>query len=114
VPNQKQSLRKHSTAGKLFIQGHYIFLNEVDKGIHVIDNSNPAQPRNVAFIDIPGNVDLAVKGNTCMPTCTPTLSHWIYQPARCKSDVHCRKRISAPLLFAAIMVWTLQDYYGLD
>jgi hypothetical protein len=50
--------------GKLFIQGHYIFLNEVDKGIHVIDNSNPAQPRNVAFIDIPGNVDLAVKGNT--------------------------------------------------
>ena len=49
--------------GKLFIKGHYIFLNEVDKGIHVIDNSNPASPRNVSFIDIPGNVDLAVKGS---------------------------------------------------
>jgi hypothetical protein len=50
--------------GKLFIKDNFIFLNEVDKGVHVIDNSNPAAPRNVAFIDIPGNVDIAVKGNT--------------------------------------------------
>jgi hypothetical protein len=49
--------------GKLFILGKYIFLNEIDKGIHVIDNRNPSSPRNVAFIDIPGNLDLAVKGN---------------------------------------------------
>jgi hypothetical protein len=62
--------------GKLFIQGHYIFLNEVDKGIHVIDNSNPAQPRNVAFIDIPGNVDLAVKGNTLYADLYTDLIHW--------------------------------------
>ena len=50
--------------GKIYIRGSYIFLNDVDKGIHVIDNSNPAQPRNISFIDIPGSVDLAVKGNT--------------------------------------------------
>ena len=50
--------------GKIFLLGNYIFLNEIDKGIHIIDNSNPASPRNVAFIDIPGNMDLAVKGNT--------------------------------------------------
>lgn len=50
--------------GKLFIRGNYIFLNEVDRGIHIIDNANPAAPKNVAFIDIPGNVDVAVKGNT--------------------------------------------------
>jgi hypothetical protein len=49
--------------GKIFILGNYIFLNEIDKGIHVIDNSNPSAPRNVAFIDIPGNMDLAVKGH---------------------------------------------------
>ncbi len=51
-------------AGKLYIRGNYIFLNDVDKGIHIIDNSNPANPQNVAFIDIPGNLDMAVKGNT--------------------------------------------------
>jgi hypothetical protein len=50
--------------GKIYIRGSYLFLNEVNKGIHVIDNSNPSTPKNVAFIDIPGNVDLAVKGNT--------------------------------------------------
>lgn len=50
--------------GKLFIKDQYIFLNEVNKGVHVIDNANPAAPRNIAFIDIPGNVDIAVKGNT--------------------------------------------------
>jgi hypothetical protein len=50
--------------GKIFVKGNYIFLNETDKGIHVIDNSNPAQPKNVSFINIPGNIDIAVKGNT--------------------------------------------------
>ncbi|HLG38573.1 MAG TPA: hypothetical protein VI461_02855 [Chitinophagaceae bacterium] len=49
--------------GKLYIYGNYIFLNEVDKGIHVINNSNPSQPQNIAFIDLPGNMDIAVKGN---------------------------------------------------
>src|SRR5688572_11628307 len=27
--------------GKLFTIGNYIFLNEIDKGIHIIDNANP-------------------------------------------------------------------------
>lgn len=50
--------------GKIFLYGHYIFLNETDKGVHIIDNSNPSNPVKKAFINIPGNVDIAVKGNT--------------------------------------------------
>jgi hypothetical protein len=50
--------------GKIVLLNNYIFLNDVDKGVHVIDNSNPASPKNVAFISIPGNMDLAVKGKT--------------------------------------------------
>ena len=50
--------------GKIYIRGQFIFLNEIDQGIHVIDDSNPSMPKNIAFIDIPGNMDLAVKGNT--------------------------------------------------
>jgi hypothetical protein len=49
--------------GKLNIRGNYIFLNEIDKGIHVIDNRNPAAPKNISFIAIPGNLDIAVKGD---------------------------------------------------
>lgn len=56
--------RNIKTPGKLFIIGKYIFLNEMNKGVHIIDNSNPAAPVNVGFIDITGNIDIAVKGNT--------------------------------------------------
>lgn len=49
--------------GKLYVYGKYLFLNEINKGVHIIDNANPASPQNVAFINIPGNVDIAVKGN---------------------------------------------------
>lgn len=50
--------------GKIFLKGNYIFINELYRGIHVIDNSTPAAPKNIAFITIPGNVDIAVRGNT--------------------------------------------------
>jgi len=49
--------------GKIFILGNYIFLNEINKGIHLIDNTNPSAPVNAGFIDIPGNLDIAIKGN---------------------------------------------------
>ncbi len=49
--------------GKFFVYGNYIFLNEIDKGVHIIDNTDPANPVVKAFIDIPGNLDIAVKGN---------------------------------------------------
>lgn len=51
------------TAGKFYLYGRYIFLNEVNKGVHVIDNADPSNPQPVAFISIPGNLDIAVKGN---------------------------------------------------
>jgi hypothetical protein len=50
--------------GKIYVYGNYIFLNESNKGIHIIDNSQPNAMKNVGFINIPGNVDLAVMGNT--------------------------------------------------
>jgi len=56
-------------AGKMYVSGNYIFLNEKEKGIHIIDNSNPSSPVNTAFIHIPGNEDLAVKGNILYADC---------------------------------------------
>ena len=56
-----QALKK---PGKIYLKGNYIFVNEVDKGIHIIDNTNPSSPQNIAFINIPGNLDLAAVGNT--------------------------------------------------
>jgi hypothetical protein len=58
-----------STPGKLFLRGNYVFLNEVDKGIHIIDFSNPASPKNIAFLRIPGCQDMAVRGNFLYADC---------------------------------------------
>lgn len=49
--------------GKLYFYNNYVFINEVREGIHVIDNTDPKNPQEVAFINIPGNVDMAVQGN---------------------------------------------------
>lgn len=50
-------------AGKIYIKGNFIYLNEVNKGIHIIDNSNPSRLAQIAFLSIPGNLDIAIKGN---------------------------------------------------
>ena len=51
-------------AGKITVDGNYIYLSEPLKGIHVIDNTNPASPKNISFINIPGNEDMAITGKT--------------------------------------------------
>jgi hypothetical protein len=56
--------RSLENPGKLYVFGNYIFLNEDNKGIHIIDNSQPSAPKNIAFVNIPGNVDLSVSGST--------------------------------------------------
>lgn len=49
--------------GKIYVKDNFLFVNEVDKGIHVYDNTNPSSPQNIAFINIPGNVDMSIKNN---------------------------------------------------
>jgi len=49
--------------GKLYFKDKIIYVNEYMKGIHVIDNQDPSKPKVLKFIEIPGNVDLAIKGN---------------------------------------------------
>lgn len=49
--------------GKIYLYGDYLLINEPQEGIHILDNSNPASPRNLNFIPIEGNVDLAVNNN---------------------------------------------------
>lgn len=55
-----QSLK---TPGKIYTFDRYLFINEVGKGIHIIDNSDPKKPENLSFVSILGNYDIAVKDN---------------------------------------------------
>ncbi|UJH90919.1 hypothetical protein LZ575_19825 [Antarcticibacterium sp. 1MA-6-2] len=49
-------------SGKIYVFGNYIFINDDMKGILVIDNTY-FSPQKVAYIKIPQNTDMAVKGN---------------------------------------------------
>ncbi len=49
------------TPGKIYVKDNVLFINEVGRGIHVVDNRDPAKPVKLSFISIPGNRELAIK-----------------------------------------------------
>lgn len=49
--------------GKIYIKDNLLFINEKGLGVHVFDNSDPSDPSPLKYIEIPGNVDIAIKGN---------------------------------------------------
>lgn len=53
-----------SQIGKIYFKDGYLYINEVGKGIHIIDNRDPANPQPHSFLKIPGNYDLAIRGTT--------------------------------------------------
>jgi len=61
---KKTDVKDLVNPGKIYFKDGFIFINELSKGVHIIDNQNPANPQNIGFIDIPGNVDIAIKNNT--------------------------------------------------
>lgn len=52
-----------TNTGKIYLYQNYILLNEPGKGIHVINNENKESPEIISFINIPGNYEMAVRGN---------------------------------------------------
>lgn len=49
--------------GKIYFMEPYMYINEYQEGIHVVDLTDPSNPKLSAFISIPGNVDMAVRNN---------------------------------------------------
>lgn len=56
--------RQMSNPGKIYYKDNYVFINERGQGIHILDNTDPSSPVNIAFISIPGNWDMAIKSST--------------------------------------------------
>jgi hypothetical protein len=50
-------------AGQIYLKGSFIYLNDVNAGIHIIDNTDPKHPVQTAFLNIPGNQNIAIRGN---------------------------------------------------
>ena len=58
-----QATRDLSRPGKIYIKDNYVFVNELYKGVHIINNTDPGSPQNEGFIRIPGCQDIAILGN---------------------------------------------------
>ncbi len=56
--------RDLKNTGKIYFKDDLIFVNEEMEGVHIISLANPQNPLNIGFIEIPGNVDIAIKNNT--------------------------------------------------
>jgi hypothetical protein len=56
IPIQMEGVRDLKNTGKIYAYQNYIFINELKEGVHLFDNSDPANP-------IPGNVDIAIRNN---------------------------------------------------
>ncbi len=50
-------------SGKIYVYNNLVLINDVDKGIHIINNSDPEHPNEMAFINIIANKDMEIKGN---------------------------------------------------
>ena len=68
-----ESPRALEQPGKMYAKGKYLYVNEIKRGIHIIDNGNPASPKFVTFINIPGNGMSQSVTISCMPTVFATL-----------------------------------------
>jgi hypothetical protein len=64
---QSPSIMKN--LGSFALYNNMMFINEKNKGIHVIDCSQPSNPVNKGFIPIPGNTGLAIKNDALYADC---------------------------------------------
>jgi hypothetical protein len=48
---------------KIYYKDSIIFVGEANQGVHIVDNRDPANPERIGFISLPGNSDIAIKGD---------------------------------------------------
>ena len=57
------SARQTNSDGKIYVAENYLFYIAQEEGFHIYNNQNPALPVNIAFINLEGVHDIAVKGD---------------------------------------------------
>tara|TARA_R100001143_G_scaffold4167_1_gene7005 strand:+ start:31963 stop:33264 length:1302 start_codon:yes stop_codon:yes gene_type:complete len=58
-----EATRELNNPGKIYFYEGFLFVNEVNKGIHIINNFDPSDPEQIGFINIPANKDIAIRND---------------------------------------------------
>lgn len=53
--------REIGKRGKIYLYENLLMINEPNKGVHIFDNTDAANPIALGFINVPGNIDIAVR-----------------------------------------------------
>lgn len=56
-----ESPRTLKSPGKIYVYDHLLLINEVQKGVHIYDNSDPRNPIALNFLKIAGCNDMAIR-----------------------------------------------------
>lgn len=59
----KSEVHELTGYGKISYYNGYLYMSEPGKGIHIIDNQDPAHPQVVGYIELLGNADLSIRNN---------------------------------------------------
>lgn len=49
--------------GRIYLKGTLLIINERFKGFHLIDNTDPANPQPLLFLEVPGAQNMAMQGH---------------------------------------------------
>jgi hypothetical protein len=60
VTNEQRPI---SNYGKICFYNGFLYISESGEGIHIVNNTDPSQPRIIGFIELTGNADLAIRDN---------------------------------------------------
>lgn len=52
-----------SEAGKIYLRGSHIFINDKNEGFHIFNNLDPSNPNAFKFLKAPGSTDIALRNN---------------------------------------------------
>lgn len=59
-PLQLKNSSALKNPGKIYRYGNYLYVNEINEGIHVYDNTTPSSPIEIGFIELFLNTELAI------------------------------------------------------
>ncbi len=90
--------RQIITSGKIYVKEDLIYLNELGKGFHILDNSDPENPQPLAFIEIPLATDLAIRNNILYVHHAVDLVSFSYSVSNNRLDILHRERNVFPEL----------------
>lgn len=60
---EAETPRDVCTPGNIYVYGPYLMIAEVEEGLHILNNADPANPINLGFLPVPGLTNMAVRNN---------------------------------------------------